>query len=143
MSDWLKWLIGLAASLALMWLYVGPLGHGAAYVAALEERARAVVAATGLPGIEVEFARAPLSRVAILSGPADDVAREGFGSLPGLNDRVGGIEGVAGVRWTDGAAPRALPLVAEMMLLAGAAYMIGIVVGGVLFGRRRRRSFLD
>jgi hypothetical protein len=36
-----------------------------------------------------------------------------------------------------------MPLLAETLLLCGAAYAIGLGLGRVLFGRRPRTSFLD
>ena len=53
-----------------------------------------MVRAAEVPGVEVRFARDPLSREAILSGPANEFQREGQGQFPGLNDRVGAVPGV-------------------------------------------------
>jgi len=139
MSRWTKLLIGLAAALAAGWIAHGPVGMGAAYVDRVEARAQAVVREAAIPGVTVRLGRNPLSRTAYLSGPANDFQREGIGLLPGLNDRVGGVAGVSGVRWEE--AGSAIPLLAESLLLAALAYLVGVGLGWVFF-RPRRETFL-
>ncbi len=107
MPAYLKFLIGLGAVLVMTWLGHGPLGGGARLVDRLEGEARAAVAKTEVPGVDVRLQRDPLARKAILSGPADQFQREGQGSLKGLDDIVGGIEGISGLEWTN--PPPALP----------------------------------
>lgn len=144
MSRIAKFLIGLAAILLMAWLYHGPLGNGERLVAGLEMQARAAIAASELPGIDVGFSRDPLSRTALLSGQANEFQREGQGSLPGLNDLVGKIEGVAGVRWSDDpSAPDGVPLILETLTMTVIAYLLGLGLGWLLFGRRRKTSYLD
>ena len=101
MSPLPKFLIGLFAVLLMGWLYHGPLGNGEALIGRLEAQARAAVAEGEVPGVEVRLARDPLSRVAILSGPANDFQREGMGQFPGLNDRIRSIEGISRFEWTN------------------------------------------
>lgn len=139
-----KFLIGLVAVLLMGWIHHGPLGNGAALVAALESQARAAVAASEVPGIDVHLGHDPLSRTAILSGPANDFQREGMGQFPGLDDRVGGIAGIAGVQWAgrDADPGLRLPLLAEMLILALLAYLVGVGLGRLLFGRARRETYL-
>src|SRR4051812_26254887 len=96
-----KLLIGLVALLVMGWAWHGPAGRGEAFAAALDTQARAAVEQIGLPGIQVRMARDPIRRVAIMSGPADDIQREGMGSEMGLSDYVRAVPGVAGVHWTD------------------------------------------
>ena len=36
-----------------------------------------------------------------------------------------------------------MPLLAETLILVAAAWLLGLGLGWLLFGRRRRRSFLD
>ncbi len=98
-----RFLIGLVAALLAGWVSHGPLGQGEAFIGVLEARAKAVVREAELPGVEVRFARRPLARRAILSGPANDLQREGMGQLPGLNDRIRGLPGVSGLRWEEDA----------------------------------------
>lgn len=101
MSPAVKFLIGLAAVLLMGWIYHGPLGHGEAFVGGLEAQARQVVATSEVPGVEVHLGHDPLSRVATLSGPANDYQREGMGQFPGLNDRIRAIPGISDVRWAN------------------------------------------
>jgi hypothetical protein len=105
MSPALKFLIGLAAVLLMGWVYHGPVGNGEALISRLEAQARAAVLEGGVPGVQVRLKRDPLSRVAVLSGPANDFQREGMGQFPGLNDRVRGIEGISAIEWANPAAP--------------------------------------
>ena len=97
----MKFLIGLAAALVAGWVSHGPLGQGEAFVARIEAQAKAVVRDSQLPGVEVRLARDPLGREAILTGTANDFQREGMGLLPGLNDRIRDVPGVASVRWEE------------------------------------------
>ena len=99
MPDAGKFLIGLAAALFAGWVAHGPLGRGEAFVDGLQARADRVLGEAALPGVTVRFPRDPLRRQAILSGPANDFQKEGMGLLPGINDRIRAVPGVAGVRW--------------------------------------------
>ncbi len=101
MSPAVKFLIGLAAVLLMGWIYHGPVGNGEALIARLEAQARSEVAKSEVTGIEVRLGREPLNRTATLSGQADDFQREGMGQFPGLNDRVGAVEGIAAVQWAN------------------------------------------
>jgi hypothetical protein len=142
MSSAVKFPIGLAAALLLGWAWHGPLGNGAKLIDALEGRARAAVAEAGLPGIEVRLARDPLARVATLSGPANDLQREGLGSAMGVTDYVRGVEGLAKVRWADEPPARGLPLLVETLTLLAAAYLLGLAAAWLFWGRPRRETYL-
>lgn len=135
-----KFAIGLAAVLLLGWVHEGPLGNGEAYLASVERNARAVVASTNLTNIDVSLARAPQRRVAMLSGPADEFQRNGMGSFKGLTERVDDVPGVAAVDWTDDPRQPAfvLPLLAEILLLMCASYLLG--VGMALWAAYRSRE---
>jgi hypothetical protein len=100
MTPAVKFLIGLAAVVAMGWVHHGPLGNGEAFVRKIEAEAQAAVARTEVP-VQVRLQRGPLSRVAILSGQADEFQREGQGKLKGINDLVRETEGVADIRWAD------------------------------------------
>ena len=139
-----KLLIGLAAVLAMGWIWHGPAGRGEALAQALDAQARAAVASTELAGIQVRLARHPIRRLAILSGTADDVQREGLGSQMGINDLVRAVPGISGVRWTDEPDHGGgLPMLVETLLLVSLGYAAGLGLGRLFFGRRKRRSFLD
>jgi hypothetical protein len=144
MGKSIKIAIGLAAVLIMGWIYHGPLGRGAALVDLLEAQARTAVSQTELPGLQVRMMRDPLARIALLSGPANDLQREGLGSQWGVNDYVRSVPGMAGVRW-DGerGGARIVPLLLETEMLVLLAYLIGLGLGRLLFGRRKRQSYLD
>lgn len=140
----IRLLIGLAALLAMGWIWHGPAGRGEAYVAKLEAGARSAIAPIGIAGVEVRMPRDPLRRTALLSGPADDLQREGLGSEMGLNDYVRAVPGIAGVHWADQpGGPGGLPLLAETWLLLLLAYVVGFGIGAIFFARPKRQSFLD
>lgn len=144
MSRTVKLLIGLVAALLVAWLQHGPLGAGEALVGRLEDQARSAVATSEVPGVGVEFPRDPLSRTAILAGPANDFQRRGMGEMPGLTGLVESIEGVAKVRWADDPATggNGIPLIVEVLAAAALAWLVGLGIGWVLFGRRKRESYL-
>jgi hypothetical protein len=138
-----KLLIGFAAAMLAGWLSHGPLGRGEMFIASLEAQAQAVVRATELPGVTVAFPRDPISRVASLSGPANDLQREGQGDLPGLNQRVLAIRGVAAVKWADtDSSPGGIPLLVETLGLVALAFLLGLGAGRLFFGRTRRTGYL-
>lgn len=143
MSRTVKFLIGLAAALLMAWIHHGPLGNGEAFVSGLENHARSAVSETELAGIEVQLERNPLSRAATLSGPADEFQREGQGELKGLNDLVAEVEGVSDVGWADqGGADPGLPLLVELLIGVLVAYLLGVALAKLLFGRPKKESYL-
>jgi len=145
MSSAVKFLIGLAAVLLMGWIYHGPLGNGARLIDRIERQAQAAVAKEELPGIDVRLSRDPLSRRAILSGPANNFQREGMGSQPGLTDIVAGTRGVGSVAWADEGAAGAgagMPLLLETWILAFLAYLAGVAGAWLIWGRPRRESYL-
>ncbi|HEY0112539.1 MAG TPA: hypothetical protein VGB59_05235 [Allosphingosinicella sp.] len=142
MSPTVKILIGLLLALLAGWLSHGPLGRGEALVSSLERQAQAAIAPAELSGIQVRLGRDPLSRAATLSGNANDIQRDGMGSQKGINDYVQEVEGVSGLRWTDqSGSSGGFPLLAETLILCAAGYLIGLGLGWLLFGRRRREGF--
>ena len=96
-----KLLIGLAAALFAGWLHHGPYGGGERFVAALEAQAQRRLQFAELPGVTLRMEREPLERVAVLSGPANDLQKDGLGSFPGINDRILTIPGMRGIRWEE------------------------------------------
>ena len=139
----MKILIGLVTALLIGWVWHGPLGNGERLIARLEAEARAKVAETELPGLRVAFPRSPLARAATLSGPANDLQREGLGSQKGVSDYARDVDGISDVRWADepGAGRRTVPLLVETMGVAALAYLIGLGLGWLVWGRRRREGF--
>lgn len=141
MSPALKFLAGLAGVAAMGWVHHGVLGNGERLVGQLEAEAKKVVSATEVPGVDVRLGRDPLTRLATFSGNADPFQREGQGELKGLNDRVRDVPGISGVRWTDEPQKTAIPLLLEVLLQLIAAYLVGVGLGWLLFGRRKREGF--
>lgn len=138
-----KAIIGLLLALAAGWIWHAPLGHGERLIDRLQGEAEQGVAKAELPGLKVSLSRDPLARVATLSGPANDLQREGLGSQKGISDFVRDVDGIADVRWTDepGAGRRIVPLLLETSALAALAYLIGLGFGWLLWGRPRREGF--
>lgn len=146
MRPWQKLTIGLAAALAAGWLHHGPLGGGARLLDALQAHAELRLRHADVAGIRVEMERAPARRAAILSGPANDFQRDGMRGYPGLTERVATVPGIAAVRWSDGHGGSGnawLPLLAETLLLCAFAFLVGLGLGRLVFGRRKRTSYLD
>jgi hypothetical protein len=139
----LKATLGLILALAAAWIWHGPYGRGEALVDRLEAGARAAVASAGVPGNSVRLGRDPLDRNATLSGAANDLQREGLGSQKGITDYVREVDGIGAVRWADEPALERirLPLLAETQILAALAYLFGLGLGWLLWGRRRREGF--
>lgn len=140
----LKATLGLVLALVAAWVWHAPLGHGQRLIDRLELEARSEVARTELPGIAVSLSRHPLARAATLSGPANDLQREGLGSQKGLSDYVRDVEGISQVRWADepGGGRRVMPLLVETLALAALAYLLGLGLGWLLWGRPRREGFV-
>lgn len=143
MNRLVKFLIGLAAAMLMGWAWHGPGGQGAALIDGLEQQTKTAVAMARLPGSSVKLERDPLRRTATISGTADAIQREGLGSGWGVKDYARAIEGLSEVRWDDEEKPSALPLLAETLICIAVAYLLGFGLGWLLFGRRRRESFLD
>jgi hypothetical protein len=139
----LKATIGFLLALAAAWIWHGPLGNGERLIGGLEAQARDSVAMAELPGIAVRLSRHPLARVATLSGPANDLQREGLGSQKGVSDYVRDVQGISDVRWADepDVGRRVMPLLLEFLALAAFAYLLGLGLGWFLWGRRRREGF--
>ncbi|HEY0131452.1 MAG TPA: hypothetical protein VGB57_08595 [Allosphingosinicella sp.] len=139
----LKATLGLLLALAAAWIWHAPLGHGERLIERLEAEARREVAKAELPGMKVNLSRSPLARTAILSGPANDLQREGLGSQKGVADYARDVEGISEVRWADepGAGRRVMPLLVETLAAAALAYLIGLGLGWLLRGRRRHEDF--
>jgi hypothetical protein len=78
-----------------------------------------------------------------LSGPANDLQREGLGSQKGISDYARDVDGISDVRWADeaGAGRGVVPLIVETLGVAALAYLIGLGLGWLVWGRRRREGF--
>lgn len=144
MPPLLKATIGLLVTLAAGWVWHAPLGHGDRLIDRLQREAEIGVRKSELPGITVSLSRDPLARIATLSGPANQLQREGLGSQKGVSDYVRDVDGMAGVRWKDEpeAGRRVVPLLLETWAVAALAYFIGLVLGWLVWRRRRHEGFV-
>jgi hypothetical protein len=61
----------------------------------------------------------------------------------GVTDYVRAVEGIGDVRWADepDSGRRTPPLLVETSILAAFAYLLGLGLGWLLWGRRRREGF--
>ena len=136
MPAWLKFLIGLAAALAAGWISHGPLGPRRGLRRPDRSPGQGAWSRfAALPGVDVRFSRDPLSREAIFSGPANDFQREGMGAVP-RPQRPDHADSRAS-RACAGRANDAMPLLAETLILVALAYLLGIGLGWLFWGRRR------
>ena len=159
MSRWLKLLIGLVFTLAVVWLSYGPLGRGAAYADLLQSRAEFVLRGGEVPNVQARIARSPISRTVILCGPANDFQRGGLNDYPGLDGRMLLIGGISRVVWDPPApTPRAvtppcrpggpgqagggIPLLVELFGLSILFWLVGLGLGWMLRRRPPRKGYL-
>ena len=91
---------GIAATIAASALWHGPLGAGERLATRAEKIARATLDYYEMSAVSARLARHPLSRVIILSGPADDFQRSELlrimSQVPGVNE----------VRWDPASLPQ-------------------------------------
>jgi len=127
-------LIGGMVVLALGAVWHGPLGTGERLASTIERQSRQVLNDWEMPQVQARVERAPLSRILVLSGPADDFQRSELVRI------MNGVPGVASVRWTDMKPPLSLPLLAEAELAALACFGLGLLLSYLLELRRRYRA---
>jgi len=100
MNRTLIFLSGAAATIAASALWHGPLGAGERLATRAEKIARATLDYYEMSAVSARLARHPLSRVIILSGPADDFQRSELlrimRQVPGVNE----------VRWDPASLPQ-------------------------------------
>lgn len=84
--------LGIAAVIALTWVWHGPMGAGESLAARIEATARAQLDRDEMVQVQARVERRPLSRRLVLSGPADDFQRNEIRRrmhlLPGVGDAV-------------------------------------------------------
>ena len=127
--------IGLAATLAATFLWHGPGGAGERLAGSIDRTMRATLAHYEMQPVTARLQREPLTRRVMLDGPADDFQR-------GEIKRIAlDVPGVANAHWAGPRnPPRALPLLAEAMLMALACFAIGVVLAYIAALRRRSRE---
>lgn len=127
--------LGIAATLAATCLWHGPGGAGERFAGTIDRTMRATLDHYEMPAVAARLQRDPLTRRLLLDGPADAFQR---GEIARIALEVPGL---AAVHW-DGPRnpPRALPLLAEVMLMTLAAFAIGVVLAYIAALRRRSRE---
>ena len=124
-------LLGILATLAATAIWHGPGGAAARFTATAERTMRITLDHYEMPAVAVRLKRAPLTRILRFDGPADPFQRSEI-------LRIGReVPGVAATAWADRPAARALPLLAEVMLMALACFAIGAVLAYIAALRRR------
>ena len=124
-------LLGILATLAATAIWHGPGGAAARFTATAERTMRITLDHYEMPAVAVRLKRAPLTRILRFDGPADPFQRSEI-------LRIGReVPGVAATAWGNRSAPRALPLLAEVMLMALACFAIGAVLAYIAALRRR------
>jgi len=91
--------LGVAAVIAVTWLWHGPLGAGERFAADVERRARAMLDHDEMVRVEALLEHDPLSRRLVLSGPADDYQRAE------IKRRMETIPGVGEAAWNPASLP--------------------------------------
>lgn len=91
--------LGVAAVIALTWLWHGPLGAGDRFAAGIERRARTMLDHDEMVRVMARLEHHPLSRRLILSGPADDYQRSE------IKRRMETIPGVGEAAWSPATLP--------------------------------------
>ena len=128
--------IGVAATLAASFLWHGPGGAGERFAGTIDRTMRATLDHYEMQPVAARLQRDPLTRRLLLDGPADDFQRAEIARIS-LE-----VPGVAAAHWAGPRAPsRALPLLAEVMLLALASFAIGVVLAYIAALRRRSLAF--
>lgn len=126
--------IGILATLAAAALWHGPGGAAGRFTAAAERTMRITLDHYEMQGVAVRLQRAPLTRRLVFAGVADAFQRSEI-------LRIGReVPGVADTAWAGRPAPRTLPLLAEIMLMALASFAIGAILSYVAALRRRARE---
>ena len=84
--------LGIAAVIAVTWIWHGPLGAGDQFAAGVEARARAMLDHYEMVHVQARMERSPLTRRVTLSGPADDFQRREIKRMvetqPGVGEAV-------------------------------------------------------
>lgn len=130
--------IGVAASLAATFLWHGVGGAGDRLAGSIDRTMRTTLDHYEMPLVRAATQRDPLTRRLMFDGPADDFQR---GEITRIALEV---PGVATTYWAGPRAPaRALPLIAEALLMALACFAIGVVLAYIVALRRRAREAFE
>jgi hypothetical protein len=120
--------LGVVVSIGLAALWHGPLGAADRFSAEVEHTIRQALIYNEIPEVTGHLHRGPLTRRALLSGPADDFQR---GQLVIVMKQVPGVESVS---WSGGTG---IPLIAEGAAAAILGFLFGLIVAYLRELRRR------
>lgn len=127
--------IGIAATLAAAFLWHGPGGAGERFAGSIDRTMRTTLDHYEMQPVTARLQRGPLTRRLMLDGPADDFQRSEIKRI-GLD-----VPGVSAAHWAGPRSPSfALPMLAEVMLMALACFAIGVVLAYIAALRRRSRE---
>lgn len=127
--------IGVVATLAASLLWHGPGGAGARFAGRIERTMRATLDHYEMQPVTARLQRDPLTRRLLLDGPADPFQRAEIARIA-LE-----VPGLGSAHWSGPRnPPRAVPLFAEAMMMALAAFAIGVVLAYIAALRRRSRE---
>lgn len=130
--------IGIAATLAATFLWHGIGGAGERLAGSIDRTMRTTLDHYEMPAVAARTQRDPLTRRLMLDGPADDFQRSEISRIA-LE-----VPGVAAAYWAGPRPPaRAIPLFVEVMLMALAAFAIGVVLAYIVALRRRAREAFE
>ena len=130
--------IGVAATIAAASMWHGPGGAGERFAGTIERTMRATLDHYEMQPVAARLQRGPLARRLLLDGPADAFQRAEIARIA-LE-----VPGVGSAHWSGPRSPpRALPLIAEIMLMALAAFAIGVVLAYIAALRRRAREAFE
>ena len=128
-TRYLSLAIGVIANLALVGLWHGPAGAADRFSAEVERGIRQTIVYWEIPQVSGHLHHDPLTRRAILSGPADDFQRSQ------LAEYVSEVPGVSSASWS--AAGGGVPLIIEGAGVALLGFLLGLF-GAYLRDIRRR-----
>lgn len=125
-----RWMIAGAAVLALggAALWHGPLGGADRFSAKVESDIAKTLTYYEMTQVKADLQRAPLTRRVVMQGPADDFQRSELARL------MGQIPGVSSAGWTQS---KAIPLLAQALLVAAFAFLVGLLLAFLIERRRR------
>lgn len=130
--------LGIAATLAASFLWHGPGGAGERFAGTIDRTMRATLDHYEMQPVTARLQRNPLTRRLLLDGPADAFQRTEIARIA-LE-----VPGLGSAYWPGPRdPPRALPLLAEVMLMALAAFAIGVVLAYIAALRRRAREAFE
>ena len=121
--------IGVVVAIALAALWHGPAGAADRFTAEVERGIRQTIVYWEIPQVSGHLHRGPLTRRAMLSGPADDFQRSQ------LAQYVSEVPGVSSASWSTSAG--GVPLIVEGAAVALLGFLFGLF-GAYLRDIRRR-----